>query len=73
MQLSTAVCRQHSFYYLGAIAAGEVASLKQFQVPAKLRSQVPEQYREPDRDCFLVGHSPPLTSALLDQRTAAAQ
>lgn len=56
-------CRQNSFYYLGTIAAGKLANLKIFQVSARLFSQVPEQYGEQVRNCFLEVHS--LTNAQL--------
>lgn len=65
-------CRQHSFYYLGKIAAGKVANLKIFQVSARLFSQVPEQYREQVRNSFFEVHGLTLTSTLHDQRTAEA-
>jgi len=43
--------------------AGKLANLKIFQVSARLFSQVPEQYREQVRNCFLEVHS--LTNAQL--------
>jgi len=65
--------RWYSFYYVGTIATGKVANLKIFQVSARLFSQVPEQYREQVRNCFLEVHSLTFTSTLHDQRTAEAQ